>query len=496
MSIASYDAAERLLDLVGPLRLPYCPCTPTVRQEAFLRLLVPEVFYGGAAGGGKSVALLMSAEMYVGVPGYHALIVRTTLGELERPGGLIELSHDWYAGTKAVWSGELRCWRFPGPGRAGSGGSGIWFGYLDGQKDVNRHSGASFSLLAFDELSAVDEVSYRRMHKVLRKPAGSLGTSADGLTLADVPLRTRATGNPGGRNHQWIKSYFVDPQTRPPGVVFIRSTWNDNPHLDRDSYLPNLEHLPPAERARLIDGDWEIPDDGEIFRRDWFEIIDRNAIPSGTAAVRYWDFAAKAPSLANPDPDYTVGLRLEVDKQSTFYISDIVRVRVHAGEVEQVVKATAEADGRDVTIVLEQEPGAAGVHLMSHYKRNVLRGYAVYSDRVGTDKETRARIVVAAAADGRVKLTAGRNHREFLDEVAAFPNAAHDDCVDALSGAHKYLDKHPPRRTYRSSFPRGNIGTGIQRPRSAAQARAQIEQQDRETQTLAAQIGIPYAPRI
>src|SRR6202030_1373154 len=60
-----------LLALIGPMRLRTCPLTPTPRQEAFVRVLDPEVFYGGAAGGGKSVALLMAAGQYSDMPGYH-----------------------------------------------------------------------------------------------------------------------------------------------------------------------------------------------------------------------------------------------------------------------------------------------------------------------------------------------------------------------------------------------------------------------------------------
>ena len=110
---ATQSDLEHLLDLVGPLRLRHCPLTPTPRQEAFLRLTSPEVLFGGAAGGGKSIALLMAVAQYSDVPGYDALLLRTTLGELEHPGGLIELSHEWFSGTKASWSGEQRAWRFP-----------------------------------------------------------------------------------------------------------------------------------------------------------------------------------------------------------------------------------------------------------------------------------------------------------------------------------------------------------------------------------------------
>lgn len=323
-----YDAVllsglDALLELVGPLRLRNCPLTPTPRQEAFLRHLDSEVFYGGTAGGGKTLALLMAAAQYTDVPGYDALLVRPTLTELDRPGGLVDLSHDWFAPTKAVWQSDRRVWRFPGPTRSGAGGATIWFGYLDGQGDVGRYAGTSFSFLGFDELPQFEELTYHRMRRVLRQATNQphLGRAPDGLTLAQVPVRIRATGNPGGPNHDWIKRYFVDPTTRAPGVVYLASRWSDNPYLDLREYAKQLAHLPPAERKRLMEGDWDVPDDGSIFQRHWFPIIDPDQVPPVERAVRYWDLAASIPTPNNPDPDYTVGLRLDIDKDGIYYTS-------------------------------------------------------------------------------------------------------------------------------------------------------------------------------
>ena len=72
--------------------------------------------------------------------------------------------------------------------------------------------------------------------------------------------------------------------------------------------------------------------------------------------------AIAQPTSANRDPDYTVGLRLELHQPSgSFYISDIVRARKAPGTIEQLVAATAKRDGREVAIRIEQEPGAAAV---------------------------------------------------------------------------------------------------------------------------------------
>ena len=111
------------------------------------------------------------------------------------------------------------------------------------------------------------------------------------------------------------------------------------------------------------------------------------------------------------------------------------------GAIEHLVAKTAKRDGRTVPIVIEQEPGAAGVQAAQRYTRHVLRGYNVKAVRVTGDKATRARPVAAAAENGLIQIARGRHTNAFLDELASFPHAAHDDCVDALAGAHTALSK-------------------------------------------------------
>jgi predicted phage terminase large subunit-like protein len=438
------DLIESAYRLLGRPRLRNCPLLPSPRQEAFLLLAALEAFYGGAAGGGKSLALLMAALQYSDVPGYAALLLRPTLAELQLAGGLIELAHGWLAGTRASWSSESRSWRFPGPGKSGAGGASLTFGYLSGADDLGRYAGTSYSFVGFDELTKFQEDQYLRMFRVLRQAnlAGAGAPARDGTRLSDVPLRVRSASNPGGPGHAWVKGRFVDPATREAGVVFLPSRLRDNPHLDQDAYRATLARLPLAERERLLHGDWEIPDDGELFQRGWFELLERSELPAGTRAVRFWDLAGTEPGSGNRDPDYTVGLRLELERRSgTFYISDLVRVRRAPGAVERLVAATADRNGREVTIGIEQEPGAAGAAVVDGYKRHVLRGYAAYGERVTGDKFTRAEPVAAAAENGLLKLIRSPQNEELLDELSAFPHGAHDDCVDALSGAYRLLTR-------------------------------------------------------
>ena len=484
-------AIEAAYELLGRPRLRNCPLSPSPRQEAFLLLSALEVFFGGAAGGGKSLALLMAALQYSDVPGYAALLLRPTLSELQLAGGLIELSHEWLSGSRASWSAESRSWRFPGPGRkAGAGGASLSFGYLASGEDLGRYAGTSYSYLGFDELTRFQESHYRRMFRVLRQPnaAGAVAAASDGIRLGDVPVRVRAASNPGGPGHAWVKARFVEPTTRHADAVFLRSRLADNPYLGQAEYAARLAELPLAERERLVNGNWEIPDDGELFQRSWFEQTEPHQLPVGTEAVRFWDLAATEPSSANRDPDYTVGLRLDLDSVSgTFYITDIVRERKAPGAIERLVAATAARDGRQVAIAIEQEPGAAGKTLTDSYIRHVLRGYRVFSERVTGSKDVRAQPVAAAAENGLITIVRGRHSEEFLDELTAFPHGAHDDCVDALSGAHHHLAGRGSRRMT-THLPRGRL------PSHAAVTRRELGFSSIRPQELAASLGATYYP--
>jgi hypothetical protein len=106
--------------------------------------------------------------------------------------------------------------------------------------------------------------------------------------------------------------FHAEPRLWHPSL-FLPFRLADNPYLDRAEYEARLAELPLAERERLLHGDWEIPDDGELFQRSWFELLEREQLPAGMGAVRFWDLAGSEPSSANRDPDYTVGLRLELD---------------------------------------------------------------------------------------------------------------------------------------------------------------------------------------
>ena len=107
--------------------------------------------------------------------------------------------------------------------------------------------------------------------------------------------------------------------------------------------------------------------------------------------------------------------------------------------VEALIKQTAELDGYNVEIYMEQEPGSAGVESIDYYSRHVLKGHAFWGVKTTGSKSERAAPVSSAAEAGNIRIVEGAWNGDFLDEIEAFPQGAHDDQVDALSGAFAQL---------------------------------------------------------
>jgi hypothetical protein len=281
----------------------YCPLVPTAKQMAFLDLRGREALFGGAAGGGKSIALLMAALQHVHIPGYAALILRKDTQRLALAGGLIPRSLAWLAGHPGLhWNAARREWSFP----TSAAPATIQFGYLPHPDSKYRYASSEFHYIAFDELTELGEEEYRFLFSRLRR-----------TTTSGLPLRVRAASNPGNVGHTWVKQRFIDEGRpsigleaiggaahqgdstrefdahRTPIVMsdertFLPSRIADNPHLDAVSYRQSLASLPPLARQRLLHGDWSVCETG-LIRPEWLREFIEGDRETGLPAVRAAD---------------------------------------------------------------------------------------------------------------------------------------------------------------------------------------------------------------
>ena len=397
----------------------YIPHKPTPKQLAFLLLENQEALYGGAAGGGKSDALLMAALQYVDVPGYSALLLRRSYTDLSLPGALMDRAKAWLIPTLAHWRDSMKTWEFPS-------GATVTFGYLERPGDEYRYQSTEFQFVGFDELTQFTETQYRYLFSRLRRS-----------NEVDVPLRMRSASNPGGVGHEWVRERFIDAQGSIESRIFIPASLPDNPYLDQDAYLASLNQLDPITRQQLLMGDWSARQPGNLFRREWFPVVEELPVQINRS-VRFWDLAA-TPMRPGTDPDYTAGVRVDYGVDGLYYVVDVQRMRGTPGEVERLVNQTARMDGISTQIVIEQEPGASGVNTIHHYVTRILPDYTVRGQRSTGSKVERAGPVSSQAEVGNVRLYRGPWLSPFLDEVEAFPLGGHDDQVDALSGAFMRL---------------------------------------------------------
>jgi predicted phage terminase large subunit-like protein len=177
---------------------------------------------------------------------------------------------------------------------------------------------------------------------------------------------------------------------------------------------------------------------GGLFKRQWFKILE--GLPSGVIWVRAWDFAATVDDGSN-DPDWTVGVKIGFNPaNSSYIIANVVRVRADPGDVDELLVKTAQLDGRDVTVFLPQDPGAAGVS-DRNAKMKALPGWVVKSSPMTGSKVQRATPLASQAQAGNVYLYRADWNEDFLGEICAFPSGLHDDQVDAVaSGFNLFID--------------------------------------------------------
>lgn len=285
--------------------------TPQPKQYEFMSRPEFEVLYGGAAGGGKSDALLCEALRQVDIPHYRCIIFRDTYPQLE---ALISRSQELYgrAFPKAVFNSSEKVWKFPS-------GAKIFFGYVERDAQRFKYQGKSYDCVFFDELTHFSFTVYQYLKSRCRPTGKSVGKK--------TRQYIRATCNPDGKGMGWVKERFVTPA--PPMTtmvervpvkfpdghveemtrdrVFVPSTVFDNKELlEQDpNYLATLASLPEAERNALLYGSWEsfsgqvftewINDPNHYEDRKWTHVIEPFPIPSSWKIMRSFDFGYSKP---------------------------------------------------------------------------------------------------------------------------------------------------------------------------------------------------------
>jgi len=436
-------------------------------QERFLSTSADIAIYGGAAGGGKTYALLLEPLRHVGKKDFSATIFRKNATHITIDGGLLDESVSIYGLLdNAVYKASPKPhWTFGGKSR-------VSFMHIDGDADLPKWQGAQICMIGFDELTHFTEAQFFYMLSRNRSTCGvrpyvraTCNPDVDSWVATFISwwinqdtgyaipersgkirwfYRNEGVIEWGDSVEELAERMKDNPEFEPElckSVTFIASSIYDNKALLRTDpgYLANLHGLSIVEKERLLKGNWKIrPASGLYFRREQTRIV--KTVPERIVAIaRAWDLAATEITLENKDPDRTAGCLMARMKNGQYIILDAKRMAVNAASVRQLVKNTAVTDLSEYQcnqIHIPQDPGQAGKEQAQSYVRE-LAGFYVVSKPVTGDKVTRAEPFAAQWQQGNILLLEGPWNDTLLDELERFPDAAHDDQVDAASDAFR-----------------------------------------------------------
>ena len=323
------------------------PHEPFFEQAHFLAYTGEELLFGGAAGGGKSDCLLMAALQYVDKPDYSALILRRTFQDLSQPNAIMDRAKKWLyplTSTGAVhWNNQTKTFTFPS-------GSTLTFGYLAHDNDLDQYQGSELQFVGFDELTQFTERQYSYLHSRLRKVKDS-----------DIPLRMRATTNPGGRGHEWVKARFIiGPQP------FIPSNYTDNIYLDTDEYTKSLEKLDELTKQQLMHGDWDATiTNGLLINR---ERLIQNLIPLTSEYHPSLSVIGIDPAGSGTDKFSMCCLTFFTNQR--IVVTDL-EATPNSQQINERLRnfIIRNRKYRPVLINFEREPGSSGEIALDHWKK-------------------------------------------------------------------------------------------------------------------------------
>lgn len=306
-------------------------------QTDFLAASETDVLYGGAAGGGKSYAMLVDPLRFAHRGAHRALILRRSMPELRE---LIDKSRELYpkAFPGCKYKEVEKLWNFPS-------GAKIEFGFLERDADVYRYQGQAYSWIGFDEIThQATEFSWNYLASRLR------------TTDPEIIPYMRCTANPGGVGAHWVKKRYIDPA--PPNESFkgsdglsrkfIPARLDDNPYLASDGrYEQMLKALPPTQRRQLLEGDWEVAEGAAFTEFDRnIHIIDPFEIPIHWDRVKGIDYGYASESAC-------VWGAIDRDDNTLIIYRELYRKGLLATDLAQIIAEMELNDPMSVPGVLD-----------------------------------------------------------------------------------------------------------------------------------------------
>lgn len=424
-------------------------------------------FYGGAAGGGKTFGMLLDYLHHYDNPMANSTFFRRTTPEIKAPGGPWENAVELYSNFGAKPTGSTLI--FPS-------GSSMKFSHLENENDKYKHQGDQIAIIYFDELSHFTFTQFwylvsrnRSRSNIIPYIRASTNPSPDSW-IADfiswwinpdtgiaVPERSGVVRYFYQFNDEFywdddpkkLEKKFPDlAKAAPPlSATFISSLLEDNKILmEKDpAYKAKLLSLRRVDKERLLYGNWKVREDsGGYFKREYFETIEKEELPTDRLRVRFWDRAGTSAKEISENKAKgitqarTASVLLSFSMQTQmFYIEHITNDLLSPKQVVEKMTTIIESDGPYITVGLSQDPGQAGKFELDFYKER-FGNYHVWDTKETGSKESRAKPASAQAEKHRIKLVRDHWNEEFIRQAENFPEGL-KDIIDALSGAFAYF---------------------------------------------------------
>ena len=443
-------------------------------QTAFMATPANVCIYGGAAGGGKSFGLLMSALRYKNVPGFGCTIFRRNFNQIFSQGGLWDESMKIYQGIRGADPKFARGqWWFRN--QNGDIVSKVTFAHIERDEDVHKWQGSQICEIGFDELTHFSEKTFFYMLSRNRSTCGvepfiraTCNPDADSWVAKFIDWWINPdTGYPipersgklrwfirrdeilywaNTKQELWKQFNLKTPEEKaePRSVTFIMSKLEDNQELLKvnPGYMANLKAMSVIERERLLHGNWKIKAAaGLFFKRsqvgDYLSFVPDDVIEW----VRCWDLAATE-KTENGDPAFTAGVLMGKRKNGRYIVADVVNKQMSASDVRKSIKHTAQQDiakYKRVKIRLPKDPGQAGKEQAESYIK-FLAGFNVVTVAETGSKEARAEPMAAQWQAGNFDVLTGAWNEEYLQQLENFPDSKFKDMVDASANAFTELE--------------------------------------------------------
>ena len=441
-------------------------------QTQFMTSEADIIIYGGAAGGGKTFALLLEALRNKDVPGFGSVIFRHNYNQITSEGGLWDASTKIFSHVPEATSGKTPRlhWSF-------GSASKLSFAYIDCDDSLTSWMGSEIAYIGFDELTHFSKRQFLYMLSRNRSTCGirpyvraTCNPDADswvaefikwwidqdsGYPIPDRSGKIRYMVNMNDvinwfDNRDDAVQYCIscdmsaeEAEATPKSVTFIASTLEDNKILMKadPGYMSNLKALPLVDMERLLRGNWKIKAAaGLYYRRTQVTMVQ--ALPTDVSIwARGWDLAATSED-EDGDPAYTASVLIGKRKNGRYIIADVINKRLSASEVRILIKMTCNEDKKKYGRVVERlpkDPGQAGKEQAQSYIK-MLAGYLVKTIAESGSKESRAEPLAAQWQAGNVDVLEADWNDMYFNEMESFPESKFKDMVDASSSAFNEIE--------------------------------------------------------